>query len=99
MNEQDRLRAALRCARPEDEPPADWTAQLLARVPPPGRALPPAREAALWLGAWVLLLALALLVGLIALKGAGLGETWQPLLPWALCAALALIPRSRRRPF
>lgn len=111
MNDNERLRAALRCARADDEPPADWTAQVLARVPAPGRALPPAREAAWWLGAWMLLLVGALGVAFVALKGAGWVDTWKPLLPWALCAALALIPgparaarsarppRSRRSPF
>jgi hypothetical protein len=104
MTEDDRLRAALRCARVDDEPPADWTAQLVARVPAPGRALPPVHEVTLWLCAWLLLLALALGVALVALEGSGWAATWKPLLPWVLCATVALIPapsvlvRSRRPP-
>lgn len=85
------LREALQCPRPGDEPPADWTAQLLLRVPPPLSAAE-RREQWLW--------ALAPLAGgaVLALWASGQGALGLPDLSWLpplLGAALlhAVLPR------
>ncbi len=98
-DERARMKAALCRWRADDEPPSDWADQLLARVPAPIPQRPSLRETVLWLGAWALLLVLALLlvdrfVDAEALRHASLAvHPWLPVL--LLVVVSQALPHAR----